>query len=346
EENKRIEPPEVKPRPKSKSMGLWVIGIGVLLLLLISFAFNLIFFLGMATGGGVSVTSGSRAVDEFPQFTEKWSYGSGETKVVRIAVQGVIARDSSGGFFASSEDKIQSILKQIRFAANDPEVKGLIVEVDSPGGAITPSDEIYHALKEFKKDDAGRKVLAFTKDLSASGGYYVSMAADRIMAEPTAIIGSIGVIMQSFNFAGLSEKIGVTDTTIKSGENKDLLNPFREASSNQVELLQVMVDEMYERFLGIVKEGRGMSDEKARPLADGRVFSAETAQKEGLIDELGYWDDAVAAMGKLLGTPTLRIVRYTRPAGFMDLLGEIKVSDGLQSLLEPDAPKVMTIWRP
>ena len=179
---------------------------------------------------GAGRRSAGKAEDEFPTFTEKWSYGSGDVKTVRIAVEGPIFRESEESFFGFKYDKIEAILRQIRAAKNDEAVKAIILEVDSPGGDLTASDEIYKALQDFKRCAEGRKIIVFVRNMAASGGYYVSAPADWIIAEPTSIIGSIGVIMQTLNWKGLSEKIGLTDVTIKSGTNKDLLNPFRDVS--------------------------------------------------------------------------------------------------------------------
>ena len=263
------------------------------------------------------IRSAGKAEDEFPTFTEKWSYGSGDVKAVRIAVEGPIFRESEESFFGIKYDKIEAILRQIRAAKNDEAVKAIILEVDSPGGDLTASDEIYKALQDFKQSADGRKIIVFVRNMAASGGYYVSAPADWIIAEPTSIIGSIGVIMQTLNWKGLSEKIGLTDVTIKSGTNKDLLNPFRDVSPEQLAQLQEMIDSMYRQFFTIVQTNRNIEAESLKAIADGRIFSADLALKNRLIDQIGYWEDAVTKTAELLGE-TVRKGRALRtPAGVL-----------------------------
>ncbi len=324
---------------------LFGLGLGVSLLL------NFGLFVAMA------VTHTSRpelmargGEDEFPRLNERWSYGKGRVKAVRIAVEGAIFRERSEGLFSSQRyDKVEDMLRQIRAAQNDDTVHAIILEVDSPGGAVTPSDEIYRALNEFKASSSARKVVVFVRDLAASGGYYAAMAGDRIIAEPTAIVGSIGVIMETINIKGLSEKIGITDVTIKSGANKDLLNPFHDVAPEQRAIMQKLIDDMYNRFLGIVAKGRGVDVETMRPLCDGRVFSAEEALKLKMIDEIGYFDKAVAATKKLLGEKTLRVVSYEQPSDFFSLFGASSGPQQMMKALDPirsERVRMLYLWKP
>lgn len=289
---------------------------------------------------------GGQGEDEFPALEERWSYGEGEVKAVRIPVQGVLFRESSGGLFAARHDPIENILQQIRAAGQDPDVKALILKVDSPGGAITPVDEIYDALLRFKASDEQRVIVVFMKDIAASGGYYVAMAADWIVAEPTSIVGSVGVIMQALNWKELADKAGLKATTIKSGENKDILNPFEETKPEQVALLQNLIDTAYDRFRGLVVEARGLDEGRAQELLDGRIFTAQEALSEKLVDELGYWDDAMARTATLLGEPSVKVVRYQRTPHFMDVLAELRVPAGLRALREALTPNLQLLWRP
>jgi protease-4 len=299
------------------------------------------------TRPGSSHSSAHRAQDEFPSLREIWSYGEGDSKVVRIAVEGVIAREAGGGLFGMPVDKIEDILSQIRSAGDDDKVRGIILEVDSPGGAITPSDEIYDALLKFKEGSDGRRVVVFVRDLAASGGYYVSMAADWIVAEPTSVIGSIGVIIQSLNLKGLGEKLGIADTTIKSGANKDLLNPFVDLPPEQRALLQEMIDSMYEHFLAIVQASRKIDEETLRPLADGRIFIAEKAKDLNLIDEIGYWEDAMDAMAELLDVEGVKVIRYERQPRFIEWLSSVEGRAPVADWLRDQArPRFLYLWSP
>ena len=336
-------PPEV-PR-KNSAKGLWVAVMLLSLLLFLSVVLNAGLFFGLLLNISTTSLTGD-AEDEFPEFTERWSYGDGDVKAVRISVTGLIFRESGGGFFPRRYDKVESILRQIRAARNDLTVRAIILEVDSPGGAITPSDEIYQALMNFKQSEEGRKVIVHMKDLAASGGYYVAMAGDWLVAEPTAIVGSIGVIMQALNWKVLTEKIGLSATTIASGENKDLLNPFEEVSAEQVQLLQTMIDNMYERFVGIVQAGRGIDAEKLTTLADGRIFSADDALKHNLVDEIGYWDDVVARAQEQLGVSSLKIIRYEQPAAFFDWIARARVPLPLNTWRELATPRMLYLWKP
>lgn len=286
--------------------------------------------------------------DEFPTFEEEWTYGSGDTKVVHMELIGFISRESEGGMFEPPRDKIYDLQLAIRAAANDEDVKAIVLDIDSPGGGITPSDELYHELLRFKASGEDRKVIIFMRDLAASGGYYVAMAGDWLIAQPTTIIGSIGVIMQSLNWKGLSDRIGVTDTTIKSGENKDLLNPFRETNPAQVAILQEMIDHMHHRFREIVSTSRGLDEETLIPLADGRIFSANQALDLKLIDQVGYWDDVMTKTADMLGVPSIRVVRYYQTYSLFDYLaGVAQPSHPLNSLLPQQRPaRLQYLWQP
>lgn len=283
--------------------------------------------------------------DEAPKLDETWSSGSGNIKVARISLDGVIMRAEEEGFFAARSDMVESILTQVRAAERDPEMRAIILEVNSPGGGVTPSDEIYNALCGFRKSRPDRRVVVFIRDLGASGAYYASMAGDFIIAEPTAVVGSIGVIMQTMNFQGLSEKIGITDVTIKSGANKDMLNPFQPVNTNQVALLQKLIDEMQTRFSGIVIEGRKLDPSAANGLFDGRIFSAADALNKGLIDQIGYWNDALARTEKLLDAGTLRVIRYEPQRTFFEELLEGKSPVVLPGL-KLHSPKFLYLWKP
>jgi len=283
--------------------------------------------------------------DEAPQLTETWSFGNGEVKVVRIPIDGVLLRAEEGGFLTARSDKVESILTQVRAATRDPDVRALILEINSPGGGVTPSDEIYNELLRFRTSCPDRRIVVFFRDLGASGAYYAAMAGDYLIAEPTAVVGSIGVIMQTMNIQSLSEKIGVTDVTIRSGENKDLLNPFRTVEPAQLALLQNLIDDMQLRFSRIVAQARNL-DPAARPdLFDGRIFSAGEALEQGLIDEIGYWEDALDRTAQLLETDAVRVVRYQSQKSFFDLLLEGKSPVTLPGL-KLHGPRFLYLWKP
>lgn len=328
---------------QKKTSGLWI-AISILGLFL---SFSLLLNLGLFAGisahkSGSTARLNGYPEDQFPDFKEYWSYGQGEEKVVHIQLNGAIMREPEQGGFFPRPDIITSILQQIRAATNDREVRAIMMELNSPGGGVTPSDEIYAALQGFKASSSDRKVIIFTRDLAASGAYYIAMAGDYFVAEPTSIIGSIGVIMQSINLKGLAEKIGVTDVTITAGKNKDLLNPFQAVDPAHVANLQALVNDSYARFLAIVNHARPNVN---RELLDGRVYSARDALKYEMIDEIGYWPSAVKAAATLLGAEDVQIVRYEAPTGLAALLSRMHMPV-VPSLISGGRPKMMYIWKP
>lgn len=182
---------------------------------------------------------------------------------------------------------------------NDPNIKSLVIRINSPGGAVAPCQEIYTALKSFD-----RPVIVSMGSVAASGGLYVAAAADHIMANPGTITGSIGVIMQSVEVAGTMDKLGLTSQTIKSGEFKDIGSPFRPMKANERAFLQNMVDQVYEQFLADLTAGRpNMKAEDLRNIADGRIFTGAEAKEAGLVDELGGFEDALIKAAKMGGLP-------------------------------------------
>lgn len=325
----------------------WLFLLVLLVGLGISMALNMGLLVGSAFRGERLTRTADGPEDQFPRFTTRWSYGDGEAVVVRIPLDGIITRQPEGGLFSPRIDRVQMTLNRIRAARNDPSVRAILLEVDSPGGAVTPSDEIYYALRRFRESDEERRVVVFSRDVAASGAYYAAMAGDWIMAEPTAIVGSIGVMIQTLNWRELSERIGIRDTTIKSGETKDILNPFRDASDEELGILQDLVDSMHDRFAGIVQASRGLDQAAMGRLADGRVFTAADALSEGLIDEIGYWDDAVKRTAAVLGVPSVRIVRYEHRPDWSDWIASLRTPHPVHTLLnEIDRPRILYLWRP
>ncbi len=282
--------------------------------------------------------------DEAPDMIERWSSGAGDLKVVRVPVNGMIMLGDSAWYAGNAN----TVLRSIRRATHDPEVRGLLLEINSGGGGITDSDIIYKALLDFKKAQEGRYIVSLMGDVAASGAYYIALASDRILAHPTTLTGSIGVIMQSYNFKDLAAKLGVQDVTIKSGANKDLLNPFHEVKPEQKELLQKVIAAMHERFVGLVVENRKLPKETVAPLADGRVFLAAEAVQHKLIDAIGYNADAQAAMAELLNTKAIKVIRYEEHVTLRDIFSPrpgIGVDTGWrQWLMEATERRLLYHW--
>jgi protease-4 len=241
--------------------------------------------------------------------------GTGDAQVAVVPVSGLIFSGSGAGRAGGTAEWVVDALEA---AAEDERVKAVILEVDSPGGTITGADLIHRQVELTR--EGGVKVVAFFKNIAASGGYYVSAPADRIVAYPTAITGSIGVILQTFNVAGLFEKLGVEAITVKSGEYKDIGSAFRAPTDEERAILQSVADEAYERFVGVVAKGRGMSVEDARAVADGRILTAKQAEAAGLVDALGSFDDAIAAAEEVAAVTDATVIRYGRMPSLMDVL--------------------------
>jgi protease-4 len=334
----------LSPR-KCRHGSFWFIIVALAAVLGVSLMINLT-AVGVLSDSAKPLHDG-RGEDEFPSFSETHSYGMGTTKVVRVGFAGILSRELDGGWLGSV-DPVEDCLRQIRAARQDEEVAAILFEVDSPGGEVTAADEIHRELMLFKESREDRRIVVLVHDMAASGGYYVSVPADRIWAQPTALIGSIGVILQTLNVQGLSEKIGVTDTTIKSGRNKDMLNPFHPVDPEQVALLQESIDAMHARFVDLVAQGRSLKKADLRPLADGRLFTAEEALKHGLIDGIGYWDEAFDETAALLGVDDLYVVTYqTERSFFEQMLGVRSRIPGLRAIFSAaTTPRRLFLWKP
>ncbi len=245
---------------------------------------------------------------------EKVVSGSGVDKIALIEVTGFISEEKQTGLI-EKPDMVSRIKEELDLAAKDDTVKAILLRVNSPGGTITASDLIYHEILQFKKK-TGKKVIVSILDVGASGAYYIAMAADQIMAHPTTVTGSIGVIMMHVNLEGLMEKVGVSAEAIKSGSLKDLGSPVKPLSSEARGVLQGVIDNMYDRFLSVIATGRkNLTPDQIKILADGRIYTASEAQESGLIDSIGYLDDAIELTKTEAGIGEAKVIFYTRQEG-------------------------------
>ena len=244
----------------------------------------------------------------------------GGERVAVVRIEGVIV---------DSRDAIEELRK---FREN-PNVKAIVLRIDSPGGGVVPSQEIYSEVLKTRTE--GRvKVVTSMGNLAASGGYYIAAATDRIVANPGTLTGSIGVIMELANVRGLMEKVGVQSVVIKSGKHKDLASPFRAMSVEDRAILQTVLDDVHDQFIQAVAAGRAMKVDQVRDLADGRIFTGRQARTVKLVDELGDLQDAIKLAGKMggiAGEP--RVVETRKRFSLRDLLGN--VFDGKVSPLIP-----------
>jgi protease-4 len=228
-----------------------------------------------------------------------------------------VAVISVSGLISDSEPTIE----QLKRFGKDDSVKAIVLRIDSPGGGVGPSQEIY---EEVKKARAKKPVLASMGALAASGGYYIACAAQRVYANPGTITGSIGVIMPFMNVKDLVEKIGVRGMTVKSGAFKDMGSPLRDMTLPERELLQGVVDNVHLQFVNAVADGRNLPREDVLRIADGRIFSGEQARGLGLIDALGNLEDAIsdaAKLGKISGEPKI-VTAPKKKISFLDLFRE------------------------
>lgn len=251
----------------------------------------------------------------------------GETgrKILLIQLDGVLSEEAvSQSIFSPGESRVARLREELDRAKRDPAIGALLLRINSPGGTVTASDILYHEILRFKRE-RGIPVVAQLMGVAASGGYYVAMAADRVVAQPTSVTGSIGVIFGGVNVAGLMEKIGVEDQTLVSGSFKDAGSMLREMTPEERAQLQSVLDDMYARFVEVVQAGRPeLEPEAIVKLADGRIYSARQALGHGLVDELGDLHAAVDATEQTAGMTNSRVVTYHRPREFRENLYSVE----------------------
>jgi protease-4 len=237
-------------------------------------------------------------------------------KIALIDVEGVIVNARVGGMFSSGDNPVSLFRERLDAAALDKRVKAVVLRINSPGGAVTASDIMYRDLVNFR-EDTGKPVVACMMDVCASGGYYLAMGCDRVWAHPSTVTGSIGVIMSMYNATGLLRMVGVTTEPIKSGPNKDIGNPGRPMTEAERAILQGMVNGFYEQFLDVVCKGRKghVAPDEVRKLADGRIYTGIEAKKLGLVDEVGYLEDALKCALDLACLKDAAVVAYDNGGG-------------------------------
>jgi protease-4 len=274
-------------------------------------------------------------------------------KIALIDVEGLIINARTSGLLGSGDNPMSLFRERLDAAADDPRVKAVVLRINSPGGAVTASDIMYQDVLRFRRDTC-KPVVACMMDVAASGGYYLAMGCDRVYAHPTTVTGSIGVIMSLYNAHGLFEKIGLESNPIKSGPNKDLGNPGRPMTEEERQILQGMVNGFYEQFVQVVVRGRGLPEERIRALADGRVYTGLDAKKLGLVDEIGYLEDAIQAAMDMAGVCDAKVVAYDRCdgyrgsvyAGLPKLPSEFKVKFEVPGLNPQTGAAFMYLWEP
>jgi protease-4 len=321
--------------PSSKGIG-WKIFFGIILGLSI-IANIVLFVLLIAVGSQMLFESADTSESFAEKVIEK---GPGSSKIAVIKIEGII-----------NNELADLVASQIKEAKTDKSVKAVIFKTVTPGGGIAASDRIYDEILRFKAE-TGKPVIAFMQTIATSGGYYTSVGCDKIIAEPTAITGSIGVIMGHFELKDLFElKLGIKPLILKSGPKKDWPTSFEPVTEEQIAYLNdTLIMPAYERFLNVVAKGRGqLSHEQIRALADGSVYNAQQAFDNKLIDEIGYMQEAIKDAKTLANITNARVVEYNKAFALEDWLGaKSGINTFLRlnrdSLYEVTTPQLMYLW--
>lgn len=316
--------------------------------------------LGLLAGCGptsflITPVSAKQALTEEVVLRESpWAF----KKIALIDVEGLLQNARPTGLLgAGGENPVSLFAEKLDKAANDKNVRAVLLRINSPGGGVTATDLMYDELRHFR-ERTGKPVIAALLDVGASGGYYLACGADQIYALPTTVTGSIGVIMIAAEFSGTMQKIGVHVNVIKSGELKDMGSLFREMNEKDRAVFQGLIEGMYGRFLDVAARSRSaISRDRLRQLADGRVFLGAEAKEAGLIDEVGTLRDALAGAKAASGLADVKVkvveygrplahrpniyARYDQPPGQVNLVN-VQLPDWLNS----PSPQLMYIWAP
>lgn len=262
---------------------------------------------------------------KLPDFTkihplrEKKIDGSGKDKILIIEINGTLTQTD---YLKNMQGKpkiniVARIKEELQLAEKDPDIKALLLLINSPGGEVTAADIIYHELEVFKSKRNLPIITSFGA-MGASGAYYIAMTSNKIIAQPTSMVGSIGIIINSANLTGLMKKLGVEAVTYKSGEFKDMGSPFKPGEQTERVFFETIVNNLHQHFIKRVAEGRGLPVKDVAQLANGRIYTSEQALENGLIDEIGYIENAVALAKKEAGLLSATIIMYHRANEFRE----------------------------
>ncbi|HJV17892.1 MAG TPA: signal peptide peptidase SppA [Bacillales bacterium] len=290
---------------------------------------------------------------EQPFSEEVVKEGNELKKIAILDVDGVIQDTGEAqSLLQSSGYNHQTFLKKLDYVKDDDSVKGIILRVNSPGGGVVESAEIHNKLLQIEKK-TGKPVYVSMGSMAASGGYYISTAANKIYASPETLTGSLGVIMEGINYEGLAKKYGVDFVTIKSGQYKDIMSPTRKMTDAERQILQKMIDHSYEGFVKVISDGRHLTIDQVKKIADGRVYDGRQAKELKLIDGYGYLDEVIAKMKKDEKLNGAEVIRYTDDLGLGSLfsmqakkmMGETPEMAGVMKLLsQPNSPRLMYLY--
>ncbi len=295
----------------------------VLIILVTAAALGALFFIVLFIGARLTGVTASAVLPVV---------GSGRVALVRI--EGVLVTSDN-------------VVDELRDYAEDSSIKAIVIRIDSPGGGVVPSQEIYNAVKYAKKE--GKKVVVSMGSVAASGGYYVASAADKIVANPGTLTGSIGVKMEFANFEKLLEKIGVQGMVVKSGEYKDIGSPFRAMTGPEQKLLQGVIDDVQSQFVSAVAEGRKLQEADVRAIADGRIFTGQQALALKLVDQMGDLADSIQLAGSLAGIKGKpAVIEKRKKIPFFEYLKEESatwIADVITSGVNRSSAKLQYLYR-
>ncbi len=312
---------------------------------------------GCSPGGGVLirlVSSPQRLSETVVSADRGWFVSD---KVAVIDVDGVILNDRRNGLWGvRGENPVSLFIEKLDCARADRSVKAVVLRINSPGGGVTASDMMYRRLLRFGRQRPDVPVIAIFEDVGASGAYYLACGAREIFAHPTSVTGSIGVIAQTVSFADTMDMLGIEADAITSGKHKDMGSPLKPLDPDDRRILQGIVDDFYQGFLGVVAAGRPkLGAEKIKKLADGRVYTGKQALELGLVDRVGQVDDAVARAKELAGVEKAKVVMYYRAPGYRaNIHGEAVpvmpqlnlVNVNLPTLATGVGPRFLYLWAP
>lgn len=255
-------------------------------------------------------------LDSLEEITVQAPARASRDKVLVIPIDGTIANARVGGSLPlmPSENMVALVSQQLERAERDDAVRAVVLRINSPGGTVTGSDTLYELVTRFRARTK-KPVIASCQEICASGGYYLACGTDAIVAQPTSLVGSIGVIFHTISVQQLIGRWGIVATTIKSGTMKDIGSPFHDPTDAEKAVMQEMIDEYFARFRGIVSDRRGLQDDRLTKVTDGRVFSGAKAKELGLVDQLGTLEDAIDLARSKSNAPKGRAIMLRRPYG-------------------------------
>ncbi len=271
----------------------------------------------------------------------------GNIAVIRI--EGTMIDQDTGSYASTSGYSQSSVVDMIKTAFERSDVKAVVLYINSPGGGTYEADEIFNLLMDMKKQ-YNKPLIVYMGSMATSAAYYISVPADQIFANRNTLTGSIGVILSTYTLSGLADKVGIKDQTFKSGEFKDILNPMRDPTDAEKQIIQNMVMESYYFFVQAVMEGRGMTKEEVLPLADGRFYTASQARDLGLIDQIGTLQDAIdeAAKDAEITNPNVLMFEPSPMNAFSSLFSSLNpiqkwldADPGLATFSRDDYPRML-----